>query len=105
VRLAGLLDDSFQGVLRFRGFEEGETAVTAEGDEVELACILSPLEAYGHGLDFSRWEGGRFELRSNAHSCRDKTGHEWGTRLWLGLDVWATRPVCGRMIPPAEDCK
>jgi hypothetical protein len=47
--------------------------VTAEGDEVELACILSPLEAYGHGVDFSRWRGERFELCSNAHSCRDKT--------------------------------
>jgi hypothetical protein len=40
---------------------------------VELACLLSPLEAYGHGSDFSRCEGERFELRSNAHSCRDKT--------------------------------
>jgi hypothetical protein len=40
---------------------------------VELACILSPLEADGHGVDFSWCGGERFELRSNAHSCRDKT--------------------------------
>ena len=57
VRLAGSLDDAFQGGLGFGGFEEGETAVTAEGDEVELACVVSPLEAYGHGLDFSRCGG------------------------------------------------
>jgi hypothetical protein len=67
--------------------------VTAEGHEVELACLLSSLEACGHGLDFSRCGGERFELRSDAHSCRDKTGNEWGTRLWVGLDVWATRQM------------
>jgi hypothetical protein len=73
VRLAGFFDHSFQGVLGFRGLEEGKTAVTAEGDEVELACLLSSFEAYGHGLDFSRCGGEWFDLRSNAHSCRNKT--------------------------------
>jgi len=73
VRLTGSFDGAFQGVLGFRGFEEEETAVTPEVDEVELACVLSPLQAFGHGVDFSPCEGERFELRSNAHSCRDKT--------------------------------
>jgi hypothetical protein len=44
--------------------------VTTEGDEVELACVLSSFETYRHGLDFIVWEeksGSR--LCANAHSC------------------------------------
>lgn len=70
VRLAGFFDQSFDGVFGFRVFEERETPVTTEGDEVELACILSSFEAYRHGLAFIVWEeksGSR--LCANAHSC------------------------------------
>lgn len=40
-----LLGDVFCGV----GFEEGLAAVTAEGDEVEVLCLLVAYEAGGHG--------------------------------------------------------
>jgi hypothetical protein len=38
---SSLFDDSFEGVLGGGGFEVGETLVTTEGDEVELACVLA----------------------------------------------------------------
>ncbi len=69
VGAAGLLDDLFEGVFGFGVFEEGKTAVAAEGDEVELVGLLAAFEAVGHGGILTgvgeRW----FELRSNAHSC------------------------------------
>jgi hypothetical protein len=65
--------------------------VTAEGDEVELAGIVSPLEAYGHSVDFSRCgENGSSFARMPTHVAM-RLRHEWGTRAWVGLDVWATR--------------
>lgn len=67
---AGLFDDLFEGVFGGWVFEVGETAVTAEGDEVKLACLLSSFQANGHGgiLACDVLEK-RFELRSNAQSC------------------------------------
>ena len=41
VGVAGLLDDSFEDVFGGRVFEKGETAVTTEGDEVELKVLKS----------------------------------------------------------------
>jgi hypothetical protein len=41
VRAAGLFDDLFENVFGFGGFEVGETVVTTECDEVELAGILA----------------------------------------------------------------
>ena len=44
---------------------EGETAVTTEGDEVELAGIGAAFEAQWHGWILDGGEGERFELCSN----------------------------------------
>ena len=41
MRTAGSFDYLFQDVFGFGGFEVGETAVAAEGDEVELSCVLT----------------------------------------------------------------
>lgn len=60
VRLPGLFEDLRKSVLRFRALEKGKTSITTEGDEVELACALSPFEADGHGLDFI---GGGWKMR------------------------------------------
>jgi len=48
VAAAGLLDDLFEDVFGFGVCEVGETAVTTEGDEVELASLLSSNEAQWH---------------------------------------------------------
>lgn len=61
-------------------FEEGEAAVAAEGDEVELACLLSSFEAYGHGLDLAGVrENGSSSARMPTHVVIGPR-HEWGTR-------------------------
>lgn len=38
---AGSFDDLFEDVFGFGGFEVGKTVVAAEGDEVELSCVLA----------------------------------------------------------------
>jgi hypothetical protein len=58
----GLFDDSFEDVFGFGFFEVGKTAVTTEGDEVELACLLAAFKADGHGGILSLGEGRRFAL-------------------------------------------
>ena len=35
-----------------REFEVGKTAVTTDGDEVKLACVVAAFEACGHEWDF-----------------------------------------------------
>jgi len=41
MRTTGSFDYLFQDVFGFGGFEVGKTAVAAEGDEVELSCVLT----------------------------------------------------------------
>ena len=43
VGLPGPLDDLFEDVLWFWCREVGLTAVTTDGDEVELACVVTPF--------------------------------------------------------------
>lgn len=62
---AGSLNDPFEGVFRLGVFEAEETAVAAEGDEVELACVLSTFEAVWHEESLS---GSR--IRANAPLMR-----------------------------------
>lgn len=52
--------------------EKGQTAVTAEGEEVVIAFILVPFQSAGHGsIVMPNWV--------DSHSCA-KDAHEWGTR-------------------------
>jgi hypothetical protein len=48
VGAAALLDDLFEDVFWFGGGKVGETLVTTEGNEVELACVLATFKAEGH---------------------------------------------------------
>ena len=43
VGLPGPLNDLFEDVLWFWCREVGSTAVTTDGDEVELACVVTPF--------------------------------------------------------------
>jgi hypothetical protein len=45
VGAAGSFDDLFEDVLGLGCFEVRKTAVTTEGDEVELACVLAAFKA------------------------------------------------------------
>jgi len=45
VGLASAFDDLFEGAFGFGGCEVGKAAVTTEGDEVELACVLAAFKA------------------------------------------------------------
>ena len=58
------MGDVFCGV----GFEEGLAAVTTEGDEVEVLCLLVALEAGRHGGT------------SSLHPTLRKKREGWGTR-------------------------
>jgi hypothetical protein len=49
VLFAGLFEDYLNDVLGGVGLKEGLTAVTAEGDEVEISGLLVTLEARWHG--------------------------------------------------------
>ena len=57
---AGLLEDLFEGVFRFRSGEEGFSPVATEGDEVELPGLLVTCEAGWHGgwIAFMFWPDG-----------------------------------------------
>lgn len=46
---AGLFEDLLGEVFCGVGFEEGMAAVTAKGDEVEIAGLLISFETYEHG--------------------------------------------------------
>lgn len=59
---AGAFDDSFEDVFGLGGGEVGETMVTAEGDEVELASVLATFEAQRHGLILMAVRGERIVL-------------------------------------------
>ena len=59
-------DDMFDDVFGLGCFEVRKTAVTTEGDEVELVRVLAAFEAQGHGWILSGGEGKRFVL---PHEC------------------------------------
>jgi hypothetical protein len=65
---SGLPDGWFEGFLWFRVCEEGEAAGTAEGDEVELVCLLSRTRHGGMRECYRVRAGARM-----TQSCRDET--------------------------------
>jgi hypothetical protein len=52
------LEHVLQNLFGFWGVEVGEAAVTAKGDEVEIAFVLETLEALGHGVIVREIGGG-----------------------------------------------
>jgi hypothetical protein len=65
-----------------------EAAVAAEGDEVELACLLSSYEARWHEGILS---GSRVRANDPIMSRYD-CAMNGAPEVWVGFYVWATRP-------------